>query len=103
MVFDVSFETRGTNIEANVDVGVSRGSKGDFIKKCDRLCGDKALVVFKDNSFVQNSTPNVQFQLLKRNESCTEPKDSVSPVACPRHVETSNHMITCVVFRRTWS
>lgn len=103
MIFDVSSESRGTNIEANVDVGVSRGSKGDFIKKCDGLCGDKVLLVFKDNNFVQNSTPNVQFQLFKIHESCMEPKDSVSPVACPRLVEASNPMIKCVVFRRMWS
>lgn len=96
MVFNVSSETRGMNYELNADVGVSRGAKVDCTNKCDGLYGDRVLVVFKDNRRVQNSTPNVQLKLLKSNEFCMNPRDSMSPVVCHRLVDISYHMLACV-------
>lgn len=77
-------------------MGVSRGAKVDCTDKCDGLYGDRALVVFKDNRHVQNSTPNIQLQLLKSNEFCTDPRDLVSPVACTKLVYIYSLMLMCV-------
>lgn len=50
-------------------------------------------MVFKNNNIEQNFSPNARIQLLKSKLACTESRDPVSHVACPRLDEVSNPLI----------